>query len=77
MAAHIFHGVLTGSYRYTTLTDVTGAPGARNTNSPNNRGKIRTITSQVEREGNMRDLLGERPPVVPGVIGAWVREPRD
>ncbi|WP_159077378.1 hypothetical protein [Corynebacterium yudongzhengii] len=54
-----------------------GVPGARNTNSPNNKGKIRTITSQVEREGNMRDLLGERPPVVPGVIGAWVREPRD
>ena len=23
MVAHIFHGVLTGSYRYTTLTDVT------------------------------------------------------
>ena len=36
--------------------------------------KARAVISQIEREGNMRDLLGELPPVVPGVIGDWVRE---
>ncbi|QGU07940.1 hypothetical protein COCCU_10105 [Corynebacterium occultum] len=35
--------------------------------------KVRTVTSAVEEEGNIADLLGERSPVVPGVIGAWVR----
>ncbi|WP_147287129.1 hypothetical protein [Corynebacterium pilosum] len=33
-------------------------------------------TSAVEREGNLKALLGEGPEVIPGVIGAWVREPR-
>lgn len=32
----------------------------------------KAVTSQVERAGNLRDLLGERPAVVPGVIGSWV-----
>ena len=36
--------------------------------------KAKAVISQIEREGNMRDLLGELPPVVPGVIGDWVRE---
>lgn len=40
------------------------------------RGKIQAVTSSVEREGNLKALLGEAPEVVPGVIGAWVREPR-
>lgn len=40
-----------------------------------NRGvRVRTVTSGVEREGNLRDLLGPRKPVVPGVIGDWVRQ---
>ena len=39
--------------------------------------KAKTVTSQVEREGNLRDLLGARDPVVPGVIGSWVFEPAE
>ncbi|MGP6172688.1 hypothetical protein [Corynebacterium sp. A21] len=35
--------------------------------------KVKTVTSAVEEEGNIAALLGERGPVVPGVIGAWVR----
>lgn len=41
------------------------------------RGKVQAVTSAVEREGNLKALLGEAPEVVPGVIGAWVREPRN
>ncbi|MDR7329674.1 hypothetical protein [Corynebacterium guangdongense] len=37
----------------------------------------KAVTSQVEREGNLRDLLGDRPAVVPGVIGSWVFEQPD
>lgn len=40
----------------------------------NKRGKVKTVTSQVEEEGNMSALLGDLPPVVPGPIGAWVRD---
>lgn len=40
------------------------------------RGKVQAVTSVVEREGNLKALLGEAPEVVPGVIGAWVRQPR-
>lgn len=40
------------------------------------RGKVQAVTSAVEREGNLKALLGEAPEVVPGVIGAWVRQPR-
>ena len=40
------------------------------------RGRVQAVTSAVEREGNLKALLGEAPEVVPGVIGAWVREPR-
>lgn len=35
--------------------------------------KIKTITSRVEESQNLRALLGERPAVVPGVIGHWAR----
>lgn len=35
--------------------------------------KVRTVTSAVEEDTNMVALLGERRPVVPGVIGAWTR----
>lgn len=41
------------------------------------RGKVQAVTSAVEREGNLKALLGDAPEVVPGVIGAWVREPRN
>lgn len=37
-------------------------------------GAVRTVTSAIEREGDMRDLLGEPRPVVAGVIGDWVRD---
>lgn len=40
------------------------------------RGKVQAVTSSVEREGNLKALLGEAPEVVPGVIGAWVRQPK-
>ena len=36
--------------------------------------RIKSVTTQVERDPNRRDLLGESPAVVPGVIGDWVRE---
>lgn len=35
--------------------------------------KVRAVTSAVEEEGNVAAILGERPAVVPGVIGAWAR----
>lgn len=52
-----------------------GAPAGRNGKS-GKKGKVQAVTSAVEREGNLKALLGEAPEVVPGVIGAWVREPR-
>ncbi len=38
--------------------------------------RIKTLTSMFERDLNTRELLGEGPKVVPGVIGAWVRDPQ-
>ncbi|MDO5668742.1 MAG: hypothetical protein Q4G50_01935 [Corynebacterium sp.] len=35
--------------------------------------KVKTVTSAVEEDANVSALLGERQPVVPGVIGAWAR----
>lgn len=35
--------------------------------------RVRTVTSAVEEDVNVAALLGERQPVVPGVIGAWAR----
>ena len=35
--------------------------------------KVKSVTSAVEREGNLRALLGEAPLVLPPVIGAEVR----
>ena len=57
------------------------ARGGHIVNSPPARGaggrteqatKAKAVTSQVEREGNLKDLLGDKDPVVPGVIGSWV-----
>ncbi len=46
-----------------------GAGGAQ----PKNTGKVKTVTSAVEQDANLAALLGDRGPVVPGVIGDWVR----
>ncbi|MFC3796885.1 hypothetical protein ACFOQJ_06815 [Corynebacterium tuscaniense] len=45
-------------------------------NGQQKRGRVQAVTSAVEHEGNLKALLGEAPEVVPGVIGAWVREPK-
>ncbi|AKE41694.1 hypothetical protein UL82_07665 [Corynebacterium kutscheri] len=50
-----------------------GAGGAAGAGS-NRTGKAKRVMSAVEREGDLRAILGERPKVVPGVIGAWVRD---
>lgn len=47
-----------------------GAPGG----SRNGRGKVKRITSAVEVDDNVAALIGKRPGMVPGVIGAWVRD---
>ena len=44
-----------------------GMGGASNT------GKVKSVTSAVEEDKNIAALLGDRGPVVPGVIGDWVR----
>lgn len=36
--------------------------------------KVKSVVTQVELEPNKKALLGESPLVVPGVIGAWVRD---
>ncbi|MFS0001576.1 MULTISPECIES: hypothetical protein [Corynebacterium] len=36
--------------------------------------RIKSVTSKVESDPNRRDLLGEPPAALPGVIGAWARE---
>ena len=36
--------------------------------------KVQAVTSAVERDGNLRALLGEAPLVLPSVIGNNVRE---
>lgn len=40
----------------------------------NDKNRVKAVTTQVERDPNRRDLLGEPPAVVPGVIGNWARE---
>lgn len=44
-------------------------PGGRQS-----QGKVKRVTSKVEYSKNLRDLLGEARPVIPGVIGSWVRD---
>lgn len=56
-----------------------GAAGNRGGSGGSARGpqrgsQVRTVTSSVERDGDQRELLGDRSPVVPGVIGDWVRD---
>ena len=50
--------------------------GGANRGRKGKKGRVQAVTSAVERDGNLKALLGEAPEVVPGVIGAWVREPR-
>ncbi|AKK05464.1 hypothetical protein CMUST_05640 [Corynebacterium mustelae] len=61
-----------------TGTPMIGAPiGGQNTNNDNQRKRkkpIRGITASVERDTNLKALLGDQPKVIPGVIGNWVRE---
>ncbi|AGG67381.1 hypothetical protein [Corynebacterium callunae] len=38
-----------------------------------NTGKVKSVTSAVEEDRNIAALLGDRGPVIPGVIGDWVR----
>lgn len=51
-----------------------GAGAANRGGASAKAGKVQAVTTAVERDKNLRDLLGEAPPVVPGVIGDWVRE---
>ncbi|MFC6316978.1 hypothetical protein [Corynebacterium gerontici] len=36
--------------------------------------KVKSVTSTLEKNHNLRELLGEQEPVVPRMIGAWVRQ---
>lgn len=50
-----------------------GAPMAGAAGGQGKPAKVKTVTSAVEEDSNIAALLGERGPVVPGVIGAWAR----
>lgn len=50
-----------------------GAPMAGAAGGHDKPTKVKTVTSAVEEDGNIAALLGDRGPVVPGVIGAWAR----
>ena len=47
--------------------------GAGNQGGTGRNRKVRAVTSAVERQGNLRALLGEAPAVLPDVIGSNVR----
>lgn len=47
--------------------------GAAGGGNQKNAGKVKSVTSAVEEDANIAALLGDRGPVVPGVIGDWVR----
>lgn len=59
-----------GSRSAVPVAPMMGAGGAGPKNS---KGSAKTVTSAVETTPNKRKLLGKPTPVVPGVIGAWVR----
>lgn len=58
------------------MTPMMGGAGQPQSGAGKNsaQGRAKAVTTAVEREGNQKALLGERRPVVPGVIGAWVRD---
>lgn len=62
----------TGSAMARGMMPMAGMPMAAQ-QQENKRGKVKTVTSAVEEEGNIAALLGDLPPVVPGPIGAWAR----
>ena len=45
------------------------APQGRNKRSRN----IKTVTPELEQDANIKAIVGEAPPMVPGTIGAWAR----
>ena len=49
------------------------AGGGAGAGNQKNTGKVKSVTSAVEEDTNIAALLGDRGPVVPGVIGDWVR----
>lgn len=55
------------------MVPMMGAPMGGAAGNQSKAAKVKAVTSEVEEEGNIAALLGERGPVVPGVIGAWVR----
>ncbi|WP_159078261.1 hypothetical protein [Corynebacterium liangguodongii] len=57
---------------------VMGAPGlgGASTSGGGRKRKVRAVTSTVERNGNLKALLGDAPAVLPDVIGDSVRAPR-
>ena len=60
-----------GAASRSTMMPMMGAPLAGH--QQQKATKVRAVTSAVEEEGNVAALLGDRPAVVPGVIGAWAR----
>ena len=51
-----------------------GAAGAgRGRGRDKSGAKVRTVTSAVERDGNLKALLGDAPLLLPSVIGHNVR----
>ncbi|MBZ8177244.1 hypothetical protein GP475_12150 [Corynebacterium poyangense] len=55
------------------LAHATHAGTSGSTATHRRRKPVKTVTSAVEREGNLLELLGPRPKIVPRVIGDWVR----
>ncbi|QPK79055.1 hypothetical protein G7Y31_11255 [Corynebacterium lizhenjunii] len=53
------------------MMPVMGAGGA---GGSNNRGRVKAVTTKIEQDANKRALIGDLPPAIPGVIGAWVRD---
>ncbi|WNI12880.1 hypothetical protein RIU96_11905 [Corynebacterium sp. Z-1] len=51
-------------------------PGGHGANGGSRKRRVRAVTSAVERNGNLRALLGDAPAVLPDVIGDDVRTPR-
>lgn len=50
-----------------------GAAGNQNRKDGAKRAKVKTVTSAVEREGNLKALLGDAPLLLPSIIGHNVR----
>lgn len=53
-----------------------GAAPSRRSDASRKVARVKAVTSAVERDGNLRALLGRAPAVLPGVIGRNVTQPR-